>query len=305
MPRNYLRLNEKSKYMGKPSIGVICTPRGSPNEKYLFSLLGKRFALVLFPVQKDVEYEILKKQAKNVHIILNTAGDMPYIYDSEEMTKTFENMGKHVIDSSKSFYYGEEKWLFYQICKKNDLPTPETYYIPHDISWMRLRALLKKGPVVFKGIFSDTGHAVKRAMNFEEAARVIKELRKKIGLMPVVAQRYIPHGKVSYRVTLAGDRIIQAITKYGKNWKEGKLFAKNERYRLFKPDKNLAKLCKKTSHTFKLEWCGIDLLKDGKGKWYIIEVNSCPSMDFVLSDAKRTSNELLNYILSLHNKMMK
>ena len=123
--------------------------------------------------------------------------------------------------------------------------------------------------------------------------------------MPIVAQRYVPHGVVSYRVTLAGDRIIQAITKYGKTWKEGKLFWKNERYRLFKVDKNLEKLCKKTAKVFGLEWCGIDLLKDENGKWHIIEVNSCPSMDFVIKDMKRSNEELVKYLLKVHNSILK
>jgi glutathione synthase/RimK-type ligase-like ATP-grasp enzyme len=104
-------------------------------------------------------------------------------------------------------------------------------------------------------------------------------------------------------VTLAGDKIIQAIVKYGKNWKEGKLYAKNEKYRLFKPDKKLSILCRKTAKVFGLEWCGIDLMRDANGKWYLIEVNSCPSMDFVLSDMKRANRALVNYLAKLQKKL--
>jgi len=290
--------------MAKPRIGVICTPRGTPTEKHLLPILKEKFDVVLFPIQTDIDYITLRDQAKSVGIILNTAGDMPNTYDSLEIAKTFEKLGKHVIDSTRSFYYNEDKWQFYLICVKHNLPTPVTYYIPRDIgNSAKLRQILAEGPVVFKGIFSDTGKAVKKAMNYEEALKVIASLHKKIGLMPIVAQRYIPHGKVSYRVTLAGDKIIQAIVKYGKNWKEGKLYAKNEKYRLFKPDKKLSKLCRKTAKVFGLEWCGIDLMRDANGKWYLIEVNSCPSMDFVLSDMQRANKELVNYLVKLHNRL--
>lgn len=289
----------------KPSIGVICRPKLNPTEKHLFPLLKKEFNLISFPVQKDIDYEKLIEQAKDVKIILNTAGDVPNVEDALEMVKTFEGMNKHVIDSSHSFYYKEDKWLFYQLCVKHNFPTPKTYYIPRDIelSKDKLREILDEGPVVFKGIFSDAGRAVKRALNYEEALKVLKSLRKKIGSMPLIAQRYIPHGTVSYRVTLFEENIIQSIIKHGKTWKEGGLFWKNEKYKKFTPDKKLADLCKKVARVFKIEWCGIDLMRDDKGKWYIIEVNSCPSMDFVLSDVKRANKEFIKYIHRLNRKL--
>ena len=291
--------------MENPSLGIICTLQKTPTERNLFPILRKKFNLVLFPLQKDIDYDVLAKQAKNIKVVLNTAVDMPNTYDSLEMVKTFEGMGKHVIDSSKSFYYREDKWMFYQTCLKNHLPTPKTYYIPRDINKSRsvLKKILEKSPVVFKGTFSDTGRAVKRAMNYEEALKVIKSLHKKIDLMPIIAQRYVPHGKISYRITMVGDKIIQGVIKYGKNWKEGKLFYKNECYRLFKPNKKLAKLCKKTAKKFGLEWCGIDLMKDAVGQWQLIEVNSCPSMDFIGKDMKRANEDLYNYLLKVHRKL--
>ncbi len=291
--------------MDKPNLGVICTSKLTPTEKNLFPFLKKRFNLILFPINEDTNYEELKNRSKNIKLLINTAGDIPNTYDSLEIVKTFEQLGKHVIDSSKSFYYREDKWMFYQICLKNKLPTPTTYYIPRNIniSKNKLKNILNEGSVVFKGAFSDTGRAVKRALDYEEAKKVIKQLRKKIYIMPIVAQKYIPHGKVSYRVTLAGDKIIQSIIKYGKTWKEGKLFWKNEKYKLFKVDKKLEKICKKTAKAFGIEWCGIDLMKDHKNNWYIIEVNSCPSMDFVLKDMKRSNKELVNYLIFKNKKL--
>lgn len=290
--------------MAKPCIGIICTPRKNQTEKHLLPVLEKYFELVLFPVQQPTAMADLKKKAASVRIVLNAADDMPNTYDALELTKALEHLGKRVIDSSTSFYKGEDKWEFYQQCLTHRLPTPETYYIPRDINLARaqLKKLLANSPVVFKASVSDTGRAVKRAMTYASALRVIAQLRKKIGLTPIIAQRYIPHGKTSYRVTLAGDKIIQSVIKYGKNWKEGKLFWKNEKYKTFRPDKKLAALCKKTAKCFGLEWCGIDLMKDPSGKWQLIEVNSCPSMDFVTSDMKRANDLLAKYLLKAHKE---
>ena len=291
----------------KPYLGVICTPRLNSTERNLFPLLKKKFNLILFPIEKDIDYANLKKESKNIKLILNTANDMPNTYDALEIAKTFEEMGKYVVDSTKSFYYKEDKWLFYQTCVKNHLPTPVTYYIPRNIniSKTKLKNILEDSPVVFKGAFSDTGRAVKRALNYKEALKVIKELRKKINIMPIVAQKYIPHGKVSYRVTIVGNKIIQGVVKYGKTWKEGKLFWKNEKYRLFKVDNYLKKICLKAARIFGLEWCGIDLLKDKSGNWYLAEINSCPSMDFVLKDIKRSNILLVNYLFKINKSLSK
>ena len=287
------------------SLGVICTARYNATERHLFPLLEKKFRLVLFPLPADVEYQQLKHSSHDLTLVLNTAGDMPYAFDALEMIKTFEGFGKHVIDSSRSFYYREDKWLFYQTCMKHHLPTPPSYYIPHNIGLMKakLRDILREGPLVFKGVYSDTGRAVKRAKTYEEALRAVKILRKQIGLMPLVAQRYVPHGTISYRVTLIGGKIIQSVVKYGKNWKEGKLFWKNEKYRLFTPDLALRRLCQKTAKVFGIEWCGIDLMKDSQGRWLLIEVNSCPSMDFVLSDIERANEKLAAYLVTLDKRL--
>ncbi len=189
-----------------------------------------------------------------------------------------------------------------KLCLNN---CPKTYYIPRDIilSKSKLKEIMGEGPIVFKGIFSDTGRAVKRAKNYKEALTVLKNLRKNIGTMPLIAQEYIPHGNVSYRVTLVKSKLIQSIAKYGKNWKEGKLFYKNERYKTFKPDKEVISICRKAAKVFNIEWCGIDLMRSQEGKWYIIEVNSCPSMDFVLKDMNRANSEFINYLLNLNKKL--
>jgi ribosomal protein S6--L-glutamate ligase len=289
----------------KPKLAVICTPRGNNTERHLFPALRNKFDIILLPVHKETSADELKRQTRDARLVLNTADDWPNTYDALEITKALEGMGKRVIDSSRSFYTGEDKWNFYQLCRKHKLPTPETYYLPRDIllAPARLKKLLEDGPLVIKAAVSDTGRAVKRAKDYAQAVRVIKQLRKRIGNQPLIAQRYVPHGNTSYRVTLAGDKIIQAVVKKGKNWKEGKLFWKNEKYRLFKPTPKLAALCRKAAKIFGLEWCGIDLMQDKNGKWQLIEVNSCPSMDFVLSDMKRANEEVAKYLLSVEKKL--
>ncbi len=106
--------------MKKPDLGIICTPRFNNTEKHLFPYLKKKFNLIFFPINEDTNYEELKNRSKNIKLLINTAGDIPNTYDALEIVKTFEQLGKHVIDSSKSFYYREDKWMFYQICLKNN-----------------------------------------------------------------------------------------------------------------------------------------------------------------------------------------
>ena len=291
--------------MHKPKLGIICVEQDKKTDKKLFNSLQEKFEIILFPIQKDIDFSEMKLKAKDISLVLNNAAYWPITYDSLEIAKTFEGLGKKVIDSTNSLYYHEDKWMFYQTCLKHKLPTPTTYFIPFDIlsSPGKLKEIISSGPLVFKSVLSELGKAVKLARNYKSSLKIIENLHKSTEHMPMIAQKYIPHGKVSYRITMMGNKIIQGVIKYGKNWKEGKLFWKNEKYRLFKPDRKLVSLCRKTAKAFGIDWCGIDLMKDSDGKWYLIEINSCPGMDFIVKDIDRMNKELANYLLNVQGKI--
>jgi len=69
------------KKSGKPPIGVVCRPKPNSTEKRLFPALEKEFSVVYFPVYKNIDYDTLHADAKEIRIVVNTAGDTPYAED--------------------------------------------------------------------------------------------------------------------------------------------------------------------------------------------------------------------------------
>jgi glutathione synthase/RimK-type ligase-like ATP-grasp enzyme len=280
----------------------------SLDDKILIKMLKKRFNVILFPLEKQVDQEQIEKQAKLCKLIVNGAVYEPFAWEAIELSKSFEEFGVKVINSSHSFYYQEDKWMFYLECLEHKIPTPLTYLIPKKLNYNRekIKKLLVEGPIVIKAIFSDKGLCVERVKTFKEFNNKLKKIISKNPVSPVIAQKYIEHGTVSYKVFMIGYKVIRGIVIKGKSWEEtgGK---EGEHYKIFRPDKKLRELCRKAPRAFGMKWCNLDLIKQGEN-WYILEVNGCPSTSVVSKndkDIEKISKILVNYIYSEVKKKSK
>lgn len=46
-----------------------------------------------------------------------------------------------------------------------------------------------------------------------------------------------------------------------------------------------------------MEVCGLDLIYNGK--WYLIEANSCPGLDFIDTDVPKLTKAIAEYVCSI------
>jgi glutathione synthase/RimK-type ligase-like ATP-grasp enzyme len=275
------------------------------DDKFLIKILKKKFNLILFPLEKQIEEKQIEEQAKSCKLILNNAVYEPFTWDGIELSKTLEEFGVKIINTSRSFYYQEDKWIFYLECLKNKIPTPLTYLISKNLSYneKKIKKILMDGPIVIKSIFSDKGLCVERAKTFEEFEYKLQKIMNKAPTTPIIAQKYIEHGNVSYKVLLIGNKVIQSVVIRGKSWEQTGM-KKTENYRTFKADKKLKKLCEKASKIFGMKWCSLDLIKENSN-WYLIEVNGCPAVDFIYSDMERIGNILVDFLYKEAKKASK
>jgi len=277
----------------------------SLDDKVLIKLLKKRFNVILFPLEKQIDQKLIECQAKSCKLILNNAVYEPYTWEAIELSKSFEEFGVKVINPSHSFYYQEDKWMFYLECLEHKIPTPLTFLIPKEMNYKKeqIKKTLSEGPIVIKAVFSDKGLCVERAKTFEEFNHKLKKIVNKNPISPVIAQKYIKNDGVSYRVTLIGNKVIQGIVKRGKSWEHTGM-KETENYRIFKLDEELKKLCEKASKAYGMKWCGLDLIKNGE-KWYIIEANSSPAISFISKDMERVGKTLVNHLYQEVKKISK
>ncbi|MDP2909166.1 MAG: ATP-grasp domain-containing protein [Nanoarchaeota archaeon] len=249
----------------------------------------------MFNLFKKINEDEFESKVKRCDLVYNDTAEDFVI----ESLKTIEELGKKVIDTSRIFYYTEDKWMFYIKCREHGIPTPDTILLSNNVNIAR--AELKefgKWPVVIKRVYGTMGEFVEKADNLEQALKVIKKFLKiDCDRLPIVAQEFI--SPPSYRVTLIDKRIVQAIIKKSKNWKCTGVYGK--KFDKFKVDKKLRGIIKKVVKATNINICGVDLLKKD-GQWFVLEINSNPSLDFVNNEHEKLVGFVLDFLKRYHKK---
>ncbi len=289
--------------MGKQNaVGYLYYKRyRDETDSLLIKRIERRMKIIPLILEKQYDIEDMTNKLKDCKLVINYAASEPVTFEAIELSKTFEEIGKRVINSSHSFFYQEDKWMFYLKCLENNLQTPKTHLIPKEGHNKRLiTKYLNSGPLVLKAIFSDKGLCVEKADNYEDFEKKLSELTLRNPLSPILAQEFLlTEENQSIRVTLIGNKVVQSVVKYGKSWKQSG-DEKEEKFKIFELDKTLINLCEKASRVFGMEICGLDLIKS-KDNWYILEVNSCPHLGFIKSDRKRIMDSITDYVFKLNN----
>lgn len=286
------------------SVGYIYykTYHDPTNDRIMRAIEKRGFEVVRLPVEDQVELDVLENKTKGCGVVFNNAVFEPVEFESIEITKTMEELGKRVVNASRCLFYEDDRWLFYQICLEHNIPTPKTYFVPKERRFdsSAIKSVLASQPLVLKAIFSDNGECVYKVKNYAEFQKQLHAIMKKNPSSPIVAQEFVPNGNRSFRATLVGFKVVQFVEKIGTNWKQTGN-GKKERFRTVKIDEKLKKLCERSARIFGMDICGLDLLNSG-GKWYVIEANSCPALDFIYADEKRLVNLIAGYLCSLAGK---
>jgi len=230
--------------------------------------------LIFFNIAESIDEKELRRRAGKCDIIYNNSAEEPAI----ELSKSLEELGKKVIDSSYTYYYIEDKWMFYLKCKKHKIPCPKTILLPTNIA--QAKKEIKKFcsfPVVLKRVDGCCGEFVDRANNLSEAEQIIKKFWKKGGeRLPIIAQEFIK--SKSYRITVIDGEIVQTVIKNKTGWKSTAVYQKKA-FLTFKVNKELKKSLKKMINAVSIKVFGADYMKKGR-KWLALEINAQPDLGF-------------------------
>ncbi len=296
--------------MGKKkySVGYVyfkSYPSTIKTDTMIMAALSKKVNVVPIAIEDQLDFNELRERVKGCSVVLNYNVWDPDILESLELSKTIEELGIKVINSTRSFFYNEDRWMFYLKCLEHKIPTPKTYLISHEArhNSKAIKALLKKKQMVLKAVLSDGGSCIAKVSDYPSFTQNMRKILDKSPGSPLVVQEFIPNSNRSYRVTLIGNNVCQAIVKLGHSWKQTG-WEKNSHYRKVKMTQELKDLCVRASKVFNMDICGIDLLYN-HGSWYLIETNSCPAIDFIDEDAPRIAEFIADYTLSVCRKLDK
>ena len=277
----------------KKAIGIICCGREMLKEGKTFLEFAKKkdVKLILINISEKFDIKSFKRKINKCDMIYCSVWDEFSI----ELVKTLEEWGKKVLESSNSYYYTEDKWMFYVKCKKYNIPTPDTILLSENISNAK-RELKEFGrwPVVLKRITGTMGEYVGKAKGIVEAEALMKKFWKKGSeKLPIIAQEFVK--SPSYRVTVIGNKIVQTtLKKNNAGWKATGVYAK--KFEHFDVDKKLERIIKKVMKFLDIKICGIDMLKKD-GKWLLLEVNGQPSLDFFEEEREKLVETTLNLLI--------
>jgi glutathione synthase/RimK-type ligase-like ATP-grasp enzyme len=276
--------------MKKKVIGILYSGKYGEDER-LFTEQGKKKDLQIRLINLSKKWDInkLKGIVKKCDIICNNTAE-DYVI---EIIKTIEEFGKRVIDSSRSYYYLEDKWILYLKCKKNNIPVPKTILLSENISNAKNEVKnFGRLPVILKELNGTMGEHIEKANTLPQVEEILRKYWKGKKKFPVIAQEYIK--SPSYRVTLIGNKIVQTALKGNKHgWKATGVYAKT--CGRFKVNWQLRKIMDRLKKFVNIKICGVDLLKKN-GKWVVLEVNSVPAFDFFEEEREMLVNETLDFL---------
>ena len=284
--------------MKRKTIGVITCTKELEKERKAFVELAKKKNVNLILINESEKFNIknFKRKIQKCDIIYCSVWDE----FSVELTKTIEEWGIKILESSKSYYTTEDKWMFYVKCKKHNLPVPETILLSENIN--NARSELKdfgRWPVILKRVSGTMGEYVDKAKSLGEAEAILRKFWKKGSeKLPIIAQEFIK--SPSYRVTVIGKKIVQtALKRNNAGWKATGVYAK--KFEHFKVTKRLEKIIKQLTKFLDIKICGIDLLKKD-GKWVLLEVNGQPSLNFFEEEWEGLVEITLNLLIKESEK---
>lgn len=151
------------------------------------------------------------------------------------------------------------------------IATPESWTVE---GLARARAVLAEagGELVSKPLFGAQGRGLRRIAQAED----LPEPETVAGVYYL--QRYIrPAGEGfhDYRVFVCGGEVLAAMTRRGAGWitniKQG---ATPEP---LTPDREMAEVALRAAQAVGAAYAGVDLLRDGEGRLWVLEVNSMPA----------------------------
>lgn len=288
--------------MIKPRIGYITNTRIPAVEDETFQRIAKKVGvdLVIINPAKDFDSDKIAEKVKDCDIIYNNEID----YSSLEIAKQLEFQGHKVVESSRSYYYTEDKWILYLQCLKSKIPTPRTVLLSSDLISARDQIKnFSKFPIILKRVQGCMGKFVDRADDADSAIEIVKKFWERgEDRFPIIAQEFVDSD--SYRVLTIGGKIVQTALKKSTDWKATGMASKT--FEKFEVDAKLKRIIRKITKVIDIEICGIDLAKKENGDWILIEVNSGPAYDFFENEISFLIEKALRHLkkraIELKNK---
>ncbi len=194
------------------------------------------------------------------------------------LTYCLELCGYNVINSSRIGEICGNKLLTSMILKKNDIPTPKSYFsFNSDSAFNFISTIdLEQNPLVFKPVIGSWGRGVFPVRN-KEIGKIIVEMRQE-STSPFSSifyfQELIHRPPRDIRCIVVGEKLIAAVYRYSSDDEWRTNVAKGGKAELIEVTSELEELALKAAKAVGTGVLGIDMMEDQKRGLVVHEINN-------------------------------
>ncbi len=194
------------------------------------------------------------------------------------LTYCLELCGYNVINSSRIGEICGNKLLTSMILKKNDIPTPKSYFsFNSDSAFNFISTIdLEQNPLVFKPVIGSWGRGVFPVRN-KEIGKIIVEMRQE-STSPFSSifyfQELIHRPPRDIRCIVVGEKLIAAVYRYSSDDEWRTNVAKGGKAELIEVTSELEELALKAARAVGTGVLGIDMMEDQKRGLVVHEINN-------------------------------
>ena len=192
-----------------------------------------------------------------------------------DILHAFKLMNIPVYNDGHAIERSVDKGMTSFLLKNAGLPTPATWVARNREEVLKIAELeLQQGhKLISKPLFGSQGEGIRRIEKMTD----LFWLTSSHGIYYL--QRFVQcagEGYADKRVFVVNGKVIAAMRRHGgKSWLNN--VARGARCEAIEADEKLAQLAIKAAAALKMDYAGVDIIKDINGNYSIIEVNSIPA----------------------------
>lgn len=221
------------------------------------------------PVARDGE--VVLDEADVVMPRTMPAGTLEQIVFRMDLVQRLEGAGILVVNGPRSVEVAVDKYLALTRMQEAGLPVPPTIVCQHQAEARAAFARLG-GDVVIKPIFGSEGFGMIRVSDGVLADRAFSMLDRMGNVLYL--QRYIEHDGCDIRLFVIDGRVVTAMRRCGDGFRTN--IAQGGTGTVFEPGEAMCDLARRAAAACDVCVGGVDVLIDGRGEPFVLEVNAVP-----------------------------
>jgi len=236
------------------------------------SLTECRFQLDAFPLICIPGFEEVLPYAVFVRGV--PGGSLEEVIFYLDVLHGLKRLGVPVFNDAGAIERSVDKAMTSLLLKNAGLPTPVTWVLRDRDEALVIaeRELLAGHYLISKPLFGSQGEGIRRL----EKSTDLMWLTSSRGIYYL--QRFVEcegEGYTDIRVFVIGGKVVAAMRRRGISWLNN--VARGASCEVIHVDQALAELAVRAVEILDMDYAGVDIIKDSKGNYCVIEINSVPA----------------------------